>query len=50
MEDRFDDFLTRHNHSEAAATIVAAEQHEIDLYKTYRDYISYGVYVARKVA
>ncbi len=50
MEDRFDDFLKRHNHSEAAAAIVTAERHEIDLYKTYRDYISYGVYVARKIA
>ena len=48
MEARFDAFLARHGHSEAAQALVAGEQTEIALYKTYRDYFGYGVYIARK--
>jgi cyclopropane fatty-acyl-phospholipid synthase-like methyltransferase len=49
MQGRFDAFLERHGHSEQAKAVVEAEQHEIALYEKYRDYYSYGVYVAKKV-
>lgn len=48
MQARFDDFLERHGHSAEARAIVAAEQHEISLYETYRAHVSYGVYIAKK--
>lgn len=44
----FEDFLARHDHSEAAQAVVAAERHEIDLYERHREHFSYGVYVARR--
>ena len=44
----FDSFLERHNNSEDAIAIVEAEKHEIDLYERYKDYISYGFYIATK--
>lgn len=49
MEDRFDEFLTKHNHSVLAQGIVETEKDEIKKYRTYKDYLSYGFYVARKV-
>jgi cyclopropane fatty-acyl-phospholipid synthase-like methyltransferase len=49
MEDRFDKFLTKHNDSELAQGIVDAEKDEIRKYLTYKDYLSYGFYIARKV-
>ena len=48
MIKRFDDFLARNGQSEAARDIVAAERHEIELYRKYKAYFSYGVYIARK--
>lgn len=48
MQGRFDAFLARHGHSDAAKAIVAAEQREIELYERYSAYVSYGYYVARK--
>ena len=47
MQARFDGFLARHD-SAAARAIIAAEQEEIALYEAYRDYVSYGVYIARR--
>jgi cyclopropane fatty-acyl-phospholipid synthase-like methyltransferase len=49
MQQRFAAFLERHAGSEAARAIVAAEEAEIVLYERFRDYVSYGFYVARKV-
>jgi ubiquinone/menaquinone biosynthesis C-methylase UbiE len=49
MQARFEDFLSRNGNSEEARAIVAAEQHEIDLYERYKAHVSYGVYVARKL-
>lgn len=49
LQARFDAFLERHGHSDAAQAIVAAEQAEIALYEQYRAYVSYGFYIARKV-
>jgi len=48
LQEGFADFLSR-NDSEAARSIVEAETREIELYEKYRDYYSYGVYIARKM-
>jgi SAM-dependent methyltransferase len=49
MEARFADFLSRNGNSAAARAIVEAERAEIALYKSYKAYYSYGVYIARKL-
>ncbi len=49
MQARFEDFLNRNGNSGEAREIVNAEQHEIDLYETYKAHVGYGVYIARKV-
>ena len=49
MQQRFSGFLDRHANSEAAMAIVAAEETEISLYERYRDFVSYGFYIARRV-
>jgi ubiquinone/menaquinone biosynthesis C-methylase UbiE len=49
LHERMAAFLDRHDHSEAARTIVAAEQHEIDLYERFSAFVSYGFYVARRL-
>lgn len=48
MQGRFDAFLERHDGSDGAKSVVEAERLEIALYEKYRDYYSYGVYVAKK--
>ena len=50
MQSRFDDFLRRNGNSQEARAIVEAETKEIELYEKYKDYYSYGVYIARKQA
>ncbi len=49
MQTRFEAFLKRHGNSAEAQAIVTAEQREIDLYERFKDFISYGFYVARKI-
>ena len=49
LQARFPSFLDEHEHSEIARAIVAAEEREIALYKRYKEHVSYGFYVARKV-
>jgi SAM-dependent methyltransferase len=49
LEASFDDFLKRNNYSESAKEIIEAEKAEIALYKNNQAYISYGVYIAKKV-
>lgn len=49
LQSRFEAFLERHGRSEAAQSIVDAEQAEIDLYERFSSYVSYGYYVARRV-
>jgi ubiquinone/menaquinone biosynthesis C-methylase UbiE len=49
IEERFDSFLLKHNNSELAKAIIEAEKEEIRKYSLYKDYLSYGFYVARKV-
>jgi ubiquinone/menaquinone biosynthesis C-methylase UbiE len=49
MKSRFDSFLERHSHSESARGLVELEKAEIEMYKKYKNYISYGFYIAKKV-
>jgi len=49
LEQRLQGFLEDHGSSEAARALVESERLEIGLYERYRDYVSYGYYVARKV-
>lgn len=46
LQARFSAFLARHNNHPDAKAIVDAEQVEIALYEQYREYFSYGMYVA----
>ncbi len=49
MQSRFPSFLERNKNSNSAQAIVEAEKNEIDLYERYKDYLSYGVYIAKKI-
>lgn len=49
IEDRIDAFLKKHNNSDLAKKIIEAEQNEISKYRNYKDFLSYGFYIARKV-
>jgi SAM-dependent methyltransferase len=49
LETELADFLERNGHSEEARAIVDAERQEIALYRKYKHYYSYGMYVARKL-
>ena len=48
MQARFEDFMKRNNNSELALKVVEDYQAEIDLYQKFKDYYSYGFYIARK--
>jgi len=48
MEARFESFLKRNNNSELARKVVEDNQSEIDLFQKFKDYYSYGFYIARK--
>jgi len=47
LQNKFEDFLKKHN-SDGAKSIIEAEVNEIELYKKYRNYYSYGFYIAQK--
>ena len=49
MVDRFEKFLAKHKKAELAQAIVEAEKDEIRKYRSYKDYLSYGFYIAKKV-
>lgn len=49
MQESFEDFIKRNGSSAEARAIVEAETKEIELYKKYKEYFSYGVYIARKL-
>lgn len=49
LRRRFPAFLARHEGSEAAEAVVAAEEAEIALYERHRAFVSYGCYLARRV-
>jgi cyclopropane fatty-acyl-phospholipid synthase-like methyltransferase len=48
MEARFEAFLKRNNNAELARKVVEEYKSEINLYIKYKDYYSYGFYIARK--
>jgi len=48
LQARFEAFLDRHDHAQAARDLVEAEQREIELYERFAAYVSYGYYVARR--
>lgn len=48
MNERFSSFLERHNNSETARAVVKEYKTEIEDYQKYKNYYSYGFYVARK--
>ena len=49
LQNGFDEFLIRNDQSDQSKVIVEKEKQEIALYEKYRDYYSYGVYIAKKV-
>lgn len=48
LQRSFDAFLDRHGRTDRARAVVEAEAREIALYEAYHEYVSYGVYVARR--
>jgi len=48
LQAGFNAFLERNGGGEEARGIVEAEQAEIELYEKYKEYYSYGFYIARK--
>jgi SAM-dependent methyltransferase len=48
LEQRFDAFLERHQNTTAARRIVEDEKREIQVYEKFKDYYSYGFYLAQK--
>jgi len=49
LQNGFNDFLKRNDQSDQSKVIVEKEKQEIALYEKYRDYYSYGVYIAKKI-
>lgn len=49
MEMRFNKFLDRHNHSLEAKKLVENDKREIEIYRKYNEYFSYGFYVIKKL-
>jgi len=50
IEKQFSAFLGKHNNSEVARNIVDLEKEEIRKYRKYKDYYSYGFYIAKKIS
>ncbi|MGD1890579.1 MAG: class I SAM-dependent methyltransferase [Cyclobacteriaceae bacterium] len=48
IEARFSSFLQRHKHSESSREIVKAYKAEIELYRRFKEYFSYGFYIAKR--
>ena len=49
MQRSFGDFLQRNGSSEEAQAVVSSEENEIALYEKYKQYYSYGMYIATKL-
>ena len=47
MEVRFSTFLEKHQHSELARKVVEEHKREMELYKQFGSYYSYGFYIAK---
>lgn len=48
LEAIFPEFLERHQHSSEAGRLIDEFQKEINTYKKFKDYYSYGFYIAKK--
>jgi SAM-dependent methyltransferase len=48
LEARFDTYLEEQGHSEEVRAVVASEKEEIQLYRRFKEFYSYGFYVAKK--
>lgn len=48
LQASFKDFAKRHEQSQEAMELIAAEEAEIALYEKHSDYYSYGFYIARR--
>ncbi len=48
MQERFDAFLERNKDSKLADKVVEENRAEIELYMKYKDFFSYGFYIAKK--
>ena len=49
MRENFPKFLEENGHSEAALALVEEHRREIEIYEMYKDYFSYGFYIARRI-
>ncbi|MCK5678024.1 MAG: hypothetical protein KAH72_06075, partial [Flavobacteriaceae bacterium] len=49
MQKRFSAFNEKHNNSKLARNIVEEHKEEIRIYQKYKDYYSYGFYIAKKI-
>jgi len=49
IEKRFSTFLKKHNNSEMARNIIEEHKKEIRIYQKYKEYYSYGFYIAKKI-
>lgn len=49
IQKRFSAFIKKHKSSEMAKRIIESEKEEIRLYDKYKDYYSYGFYIAKKL-
>jgi len=50
MENRFDEFLKKHNHSKVVKKMIDQTKEEMKMYDNYKDYFCYGFYVAKKIS
>lgn len=48
IASHFSAFLDRHDNTELAKSVVKAYQGEIEMYKSFKEYFSYGFYIAQK--
>jgi cyclopropane fatty-acyl-phospholipid synthase-like methyltransferase len=48
LQSRYEGFIKKHNGSGKASSLLESDRREIDLYRKYSDYYSYGFYIARK--
>lgn len=49
LQESYRPFLERHAQSQEAIDLVASDKSEFEMYKKYRQYYSYGFYIARKL-
>ena len=48
LQKSYKSFLERQGHSQEALNLIASDKSEFEMYMKYRQYYSYGFYIARK--